>query len=184
MLPGGMNIMELTMEKMRYITGALAASLLLSGCATYWGKVPYTPPPDSEQNTANVRMIGNPPGFTISQHGKKDGAVDFTSVVVLRPTHDLGFPKASNDPARYKETYYDAKVYAGTPTRVGFRFLYGCNFVSYTFVPQKGETYEFRLSVSDKSGYCVLYATHLKYDSENQIYLDEKVEKYEGYTSK
>ncbi|MNP54856.1 hypothetical protein D3C76_1494460 [compost metagenome] len=56
--------------------------------------------------------------------------------------------------------------------------------MSYTFVPQKGETYEFRLSVSDKSGYCVLYATHLKYDSENQIYLDEKVEKYEGYTSK
>lgn len=169
------------MRKTGYFAGVIASVALLSGCATYWGKVPYTPPPETEQNIAKIRMIGNPPGFTISQNGKKPGAVDFTSVVVMRPTHDLGFPKVANDPDRYKETYYDTTVYAGTPTRVGFTFLYGCE-VGYTFVPQKGETYEFRLSVSDKTDYCVLYATHVKYDSENQIYLDDKVEKHEGYT--
>ena len=160
----------------------IIGSGLLSGCASYWGKVPYTPPPESETNMAKIRLIGNPPGFTISQHGKKPGAVDDTSIVILRPTHDLGFPKASSDSARYKETYYDTTVYANTPTRVGFRFLYGCRDVGYAFIPQKGETYEFKLSTSDKSGYCVLYATHLKYDAENNIYVDDSVEKYPNYT--
>ncbi|WP_395301353.1 hypothetical protein V1599_08485 [Enterobacter sp. ECC-175] len=172
------------MKSIGYITGLFSVTIILSGCATYWGKVPYISPPESEENTANVRMIGNPPGFTISQFGNKPGAVDYTSLVILRPTHDMGFPKVSNDPERYKETYYDAKVYAGTPTRVGFKYYYGCSDVGHTFIPQKGETYEFRLSITDKTGYCVLYATHLKYDDVNQIYLDEKIKSYNGYKYK
>ncbi|EOU7379525.1 hypothetical protein ACN4ZW_004973, partial [Escherichia coli] len=96
---------------------------MISGCASYWGKVPYNPPSDTEKNIAHVRLIGNPPGFTISQYGNKPAAVDPSNMVILRPTHDLGFPKVNNDPERYKETYYDTNVYAGTPTRIGFKFL-------------------------------------------------------------
>lgn len=48
-------------------------------------------------------------------------------------------------------------------------------------IRKKGETYEFRLSVTDKTGYCVLYASHLKYDSENQLYITENIEEYKGY---
>ncbi|MCD4242598.1 hypothetical protein KX462_29115, partial [Escherichia coli] len=107
--------------------------------------------------------------------------VDPSNMVILRPTHDLGFPKVNNDPERYKETYYDTNVYAGTPTRIGFKFLHGCEDVGYTFLPEKGETYEFRLSVTDKTGYCVLYASHLKYDSENKLYITENIEEYKGY---
>ncbi|EEY1412683.1 TPA: hypothetical protein RZV39_005098 [Escherichia coli] len=154
---------------------------MISGCASYWGKVPYNPPSDTEKNIAHVRLIGNPPGFTISQYGNKPAAVDPSNMVILRPTHDLGFPKVNNDPERYKETYYDTNVYAGTPTRIGFKFLHGCEDVGYTFLPEKGETYEFRLSVTDKTGYCVLYASHLKYDSENKLYITENIEEYRGY---
>lgn len=54
----------------------LSLVTMMSGCATYWGKVPYNPPSDTEKNIAHVRLIGNPPGFTISQYGNKPGAVD------------------------------------------------------------------------------------------------------------
>lgn len=157
------------------------AIFILAGCGTYWGRVPYTPPPPSAKNVAYVRLIGNPPGFTISQYGNKPGAVDDTSLLILRPTHDLGFNKVSGVSERYRETYYETLIYADTPTRVGFRYVYGCSDFGYTFVPQRGETYEFRLSLSDKSGYCVLYANQVVYDAQNDLYIERALSPYQGY---
>lgn len=148
----------------------MLATVILSGCAARWGQVDYIPPAATETNIAKVRLVGNPAGFTIGQFGKKAGNVDNSKIVIFKSTTDKGLPKLPNVPERYKETYFETTLYAGTPTEIAYS-LAGCN-ISISFMPEKNEVYEFRVDFSKLAGYCILYGVHVKYDKENDIYVE------------
>jgi len=153
----------------------IAFSLILTGCAGRWGQVPYMPPSDNDKNIAKIRLIGNPVGFTISQNGEKEANVDNSKVVIFKSSTDIGLPKYQSFPDRYKETYFETKLHAGIPTSIGYYFA-RCG-ISYVFLPQANEIYEFRINFSDRSGYCILYGSRMKYDKVNDVYVEEPVER-------
>ncbi|WP_159565319.1 hypothetical protein [Budvicia diplopodorum] len=161
------------MKKIYNVLPIVFIATILSGCAGSWGQVPYIPPSASEENIAKIRLIGNPVGFTIGQLDKKAGHVDNSTVVIFKSSTDIGLPKLPSVPERYKETYFETALYAGTQTKISYSFG-GCS-VGMDFLPQKNEVYEFRASFSDLAGYCVLYGVHVKYDKENDIYVEEPI---------
>lgn len=157
---------------MKYIS-LIFLTLLLTGCSGIWGNPLYIPPADAEKNLAKIRLIGNPVGFSITQRNKKRERIDKRILPIFIPSTDIGLPKFLSSPERYTETYFETRLYASKQATIGFSMA-GCR-ISMKFIPEANEIYEFRVSFTEKTGYCILYGTHMKYDKINDLYVEEPV---------
>ncbi|WP_237680794.1 hypothetical protein [[Erwinia] mediterraneensis] len=160
-------------------TATLFVSLLLAGCSTYFPEPALYVPPANSPDVAKIRLMGAPMSYALYQKdsdGKKTGGwVQEHSAYVnifFGNTHDLGFPKLKNKD--YSGKFFETTLLPDRLTTIHHSLYGGCS-VNLEITPKKKALYEIHYSYADKSGYCVIYAKEIKYDSDMDIYYEGNV---------
>lgn len=158
---------------------ALAVSLLLAGCSTFFKKPPVYVPPANTSDIAKIRLMGAPMSYALYQTGsdgqETGGWVQEHSGfvnIMSGNTRDLGFPKLKNKD--YSDTFFETTILADRLTRIHHSLYGGCS-VNIKISPKKNALYEIHYSYADKSGYCVIYAKEIKYDADMGVYYEADV---------
>lgn len=157
----------------------LCIGLLLAGCSTYFPKPALYIPPASSPDVAKIRLMGAPMSYALYQkdsNGKETGGwVQEHSAyvnILLGNTHNLGFPKLKHKD--YSDTYFETTLLPDRLTTIHHSLHGGCT-VNLEITPKKNALYEIHYSYGDKTGYCVIYAKEIKYDSDMGIYYEDDV---------
>lgn len=157
----------------------LSATLLLAGCSTLFPKPALYASPANTLEVAKIRLMGAPMSYALYQkdsNGKETGGwIQEHSAyvnILLGNTRDLGFPKLKNKD--YSDTFFETMLLPDRQTTIHHSLYGGCS-VDLNIIPKKKALYEIHYSYGDKTGYCVLYAKEIKYDSNMGIYYKDDV---------
>ncbi len=151
---------------------------LVSGCALFPQRVHtlYTPPSDTK-NAAKVRFVGNPYYFSLSQNTSEKSRgdeliLDHWPNFMTSFIKDAGFVKPPKYNNIYADGYFETYLIPEKETQI----FYGLNcHIKMKFIPKSKALYQFRANTTDKSGYCVMYATEIVYDKENNAYIEKNI---------
>lgn len=131
----------------------------------------YKDPPQSRENLARIRFVGNVTGTSLLQKSdvpqEERDLVAHTMLGFYNDTRDIGIPKLSYRPQDYKGYYFEIKV-KPEPTLIKISTDVGPNGVCHTvflITPEAGKDYDLNYDQKENKKVCVMHFNEIVRDA-------------------
>ncbi|QZN96011.1 hypothetical protein [Symbiopectobacterium purcellii] len=131
----------------------------------------YKDPPQSSENLARIRFVGNVTGTSLLQKSdvpqEERDLVAHTMLGFYNDTRDIGIPKLSYRPQDYKGYYFEIKV-KPEPTLIKISTDVGPNGACHTvflITPEAGKDYDLNYDQKENKKVCVMHFNEIVRDA-------------------